>query len=140
MNALGIDPLFAMQCALLALVGPSDEVLLVERVDARFQLALRLTRTRARHASAHEVFDAIGAHTRALVLLDPTDAELELAAFELPLLLILSASWKHRPIPAVRVEIRLHDAGADVYGEGLTVRAQRELEQCLDADPKGLPQ
>ena len=138
------DALYAMQCVLLTLAGSNDEVLLVGQVDARFALAAKLTRTRARQVATDEVFDAIGAHTRALVLADPDEDALELSAFELPLIILLSheenqvsLAGKNADARGVRVEIRLSETGADVHHEGLSTTMSAELGRWMDAAPKG---
>lgn len=136
------DALDALQCALLALVGRQDEVLLVDHADALSTLATKLTRTRARTVTSAEVFDALGEHTRALVLIDPSEAQLELAAFELPLILVL-----HRAPDAsldeamTRVEVRVAQGRCTLQAVGLSLPVKQALERLVDDcnDVKGFP-
>ena len=136
------DALLALQCSLLALVGASDEVLLVDEVDPLSTLAAKLTRTRARRVASAEVFDAIGEHTRALLIVDPTEAQLELSAFELPMILVLRQGAQPPLHQAtVRVEVRVQDKRCALYTEGLDAHVQRALEHLVHDwnEAKGLP-
>jgi len=134
------DALGALQCALLTLAGRSDEVLLVDHVDALSALATKLTRTRTRSVSSAEVFDSIGDHTRALLLVDPSDAQLELAAFELPMILL----FHHAPQAEfhqvmARVEVRVEPARCTLRAEGLSPPMLQALERLVSDwnDAKG---
>lgn len=136
------DALLALQCSLLALVGASDEVLLVDDVDPLSALAAKLTRTRVRPVASADVFEAIGDHTRALLIVDPTEAQLELSAFELPMILIL------RRVPQAplhqaraRVEVRVQEKRCALYADGLQVQVQHALGRLVEDwnEAKGLP-
>lgn len=135
--ALSRDDLLALQCTVLTLAGPGDEVLCVEPVDASVELAVKLTRTRLRRVARDDVFDAIGEHTRALLLTDPSEEALELSAFDLPLILLLSPAWKKVELTMVRVEVRLSNTGTEVFSEGLSPHAAAELGRWMEAVPKG---
>lgn len=127
------DALLALQCSLLALVGASDEVLLVDDVDPLSTLAAKLTRTRVRRVASADVFEAIGDHTRALLIVDPTEAQLELSAFELPMILILRHAL---PAPlhlaTARVEVRVQETRCVLHADGLQVQAQYALERLVE--------
>ncbi len=137
------DALRALQCALLALVGRNDEVLLVDHADALSTLATKFTRTHARSVTSAEVFDAMGEHTRALLLIDPSEAQLELAAFELPLILVL-----HRAPDApldealMRVEVRVEHRRCTLQAAGLSPVVQQALERLIHDcnEVRGFPQ
>ena len=127
------DTLLALQCSLLALVGASDEVLLVDDVDPLSTLAAKLTRTRVRRVASADVFEAIGDHTRALLIVDPTEAQLELSAFELPMILILRhASPPPLHLATARVEVRVQETRCVLHADGLQVRAQHALERLVE--------
>lgn len=137
------DALLALQCSLLALVGASDEVLLVDEVDPLSTLAAKLTRTRARRVASADVFEAIGDHTRALLIVDPTEAQLELSAFELPMILVLRHGAQPPPLDqaTARVEVRVQEKRCALYTDGLHTHVQHALEHLVHDwnEAKGLP-
>lgn len=79
-------------CVLSALAAPREDVLVVGEPDPSLVAGAELARVRVRPCALEQVFDAIGEHTRALVVADPSPEVLEaLLALELPVVVLASA-------------------------------------------------
>lgn len=111
------------------LARANDDVIAVERAPAWLDAACAVVRLRSRLATREELFEAIGEHTRALVVLDPDDELLE-ALVELGPTVVAIASTPSACGGAIVIERT--DGGARVHlAPSLAAPVLRTLDTLL---------
>jgi hypothetical protein len=117
-------------CAALALLAdPGEHAVVVGPASAALTAAARLLGVRLATAApdAVAIYDAIDAETRFLVVTDDTVPPAELAAFDLPLLLLVGREGPPEAVPTVRL------LGADLEVTGPGAESGRRRLEALQA-------
>jgi hypothetical protein len=112
------------------LARTNDDVIAVDRAPAWLDLACGVVRLRSRLASRDALFEAIGEHTRALLVLDP-DPELLEALVELgPTVVAITSA--PGPAPRGAIVIERTGTGARLHAEPtLAAPVSRTLDTLL---------